>query len=64
MKLMDVTLGAMISMSPSVSLKGKNEVSLKTIILRSQMALRTLPLPEKYCLLRTFWRYYQSASFR
>jgi len=39
MRLMSTILGAMIAMSTTVKLQGKLDVSVKTILLRSQMAL-------------------------
>lgn len=39
MELMGIIPGAMIAMSPTIRLQGKLDVSVKTIILRSQMAL-------------------------
>ncbi|KAF8846617.1 DUF124 domain-containing protein [Acephala macrosclerotiorum] len=42
--------GAMIAISPTVKLQGKLDVSLKTIILRSQMALSTFTGPGEVLL--------------
>lgn len=46
----DFILGTMIAMSPTVTLKGKFDVSLKTIILRSQMALANFTGPGEVLL--------------
>jgi uncharacterized protein (AIM24 family) len=42
---MGIILGAMIAMSTTVKLQGKLDVSVKTIILRSQMALSNFTGP-------------------
>jgi uncharacterized protein (AIM24 family) len=47
---MSVVLGAMIAMSPTVTLKGTLNVSMKTIILRNQMALSTFTGPGEVLL--------------
>jgi uncharacterized protein (AIM24 family) len=47
---MGVMSGAMIAMSPTVTLKGAFDVSMKTLIIRNQMALSTFTGPGEVLL--------------